>query len=210
MLDETAYQDDFTRTRDGYHYLVDIFRVELPQPPKETPEMQRKRLKAAIATVASLCPVTLAEAKLAARFVSADQQASECLRQINQLRRDPDSHAKLRAQSASMSRQADSAMRTLLKVQAARMKRDSQRETADAAVEAEHRAASAMEAALEPDVVKEAEPVTVETAAVVVSADAIPAVFPAAVPDWEEALRERLSRGPAVPVFETESQYSMV
>jgi hypothetical protein len=207
MLDETAYQDDFARTREGYLFLVDTFREELPQPRKETPEQQRKRLKAAIATVASLCPVTLAEAKLAARYVSADQQASECLLQINQLRHAPEEHAKLRAQSASMSRQADSAMRTLLKLPAARAKRDADPKAGDAAVWAEHRAATAMEAALEPAV---EEPV----AEAAEQAASVPAGF--VRPDgvaWqggmEEVLRARLSERALDPVFETESQFSM-
>jgi hypothetical protein len=209
ILDDAGYQDDFTRTRDGYHFLVDIFRVELPQPLKETPEQQRKRLKAAIATVASLCPVTLAEAKLAARFVSADQQASECLRQINQLRHVPDQHAKLRAQSASMARQADSAMRTLLKLQAARAKRDADPKAGDAAVWAEHRAATAMEAALAP--------AAEEPVVAVVAAQAAPAdtgfVRPDAATwtaDFARELEARMARGGGDAVFETESRYSMV
>jgi|GEM_PF-3103031 len=211
MLDETGYQEDFARTQEGYLFLVDQFRGELPQPLKETPAMQRKRLKTAIATVASLCPVTLAEARLAARFVSADQQASECLRQINQLSRAPELHAKLRAQSNSMARQADSAMRTLLKLQAARAKRDSKPKDADAAVCAEHRAAKAMEAALEPQVTE-----VVEQPAVAVAEPAAPVrvevvrsdawVSPG---DFEALLRERMAWNSADTVFETESQFAM-
>ncbi len=165
---------------------------------------QRKRLKAAIATVASLCPVTLAEARLAARYVSADQQASECLRQINQLRHVPDQHAKLRAQSASMSRQADSAMRMLLKLQAARAKRDVDPKAGDAAVGAEHWAASAMEAALEPEVTKEAAEVAEQAAP-------MPAGF--VRPDdvayeasMEEIVRARMGERMAGADFEIESR----
>ncbi len=87
MLDETAYLEDFTRTQDGYFFLVEEFRRELPE-----------------------------------------------------------KHAQLRAQSNSMARQADSAMRSLLKLQAAREKRDADAKRADAAVWAEHRAAKGMEA----------------------------------------------------------------
>ncbi len=210
MLDETGYQEDFARTQDGYYFLVQQFRGELPEPPKETPAMQRKRLTTAIATVASLCPVTLAEARLAARFVSADQHASECLRQINQLRRAPELHAQLRAQSNSMARQADSAMRTLLRLQAARTKRDADPKSADTAVWTEHLAAKAMEAALEPEVVEtpeadepavaaveEAAPVRAEVAG---SEAGTPAM------DMEAEVRERLSRGDDDADFETESQ----
>jgi len=214
MLDETDYQDDFARTRDGYYFLVDLFRVELPQPPKETPDMRQKRLKAAIATVAGLCPVTLAEARLAARFVSADQQASECLRQINQLRHNPDAHAKLRAQSNSMARQADSAMRTLLRLQAARTKRDSKPENGDAAVWAEHRAAKTMEAALEPPVTQDAPVAATPEATVTEQGAPAPAVVVrseswTAGRDFEAELRSRLPQGDAGAVFEIESQFSM-
>ncbi len=149
MLNEPALQDDFARTRAGYYELVRQLSQELPQPPKETPAMQRARLQAAIATIAGLCPVTLAEARLAARHISAGEHAGECLRQIAQVRKDPAMQAKLRAQSNSMERQSASALRSLQRLKAERIKRDGDAKQADAAVWAEHIAASAMEAALE-------------------------------------------------------------
>ncbi len=219
MLDETAYLEDFARSRDGYFFLVEEFRRELPEPPKDTPEMRRKRLKAAIGTVARLCPVTLAEAKLAARFVSADQHASECLRQIKQLSRAPEKHAQLRAQSNSMARQANSAMRSLLKLQAAREKRDADAKRADAAVWAEHRAAKGMEAALEPEIVEavvqpatkeEVSEVAVAEPASPVQADVVRSQAWVSAGDFEEAFRERLPRVDADTAFETESRSAMV
>ena len=152
MLDDTDRHADFTRTRAGYFFLVDDFRTSLPEPPKETPEKRQQRLQAAISAVASLCPVNLAEARLAARHVSADEEASECLRLANQLRHNLPMQLKCRAQSVSMARQSESALRTLLRLQAMRTKRDARPETADAAAWAEHIALSAMTAALAPAV----------------------------------------------------------
>ncbi len=155
MPDENTAIDDFTRTREGYVTLVEILAAELPEPLKETAEMRYKRIKAAIATIASLCPVTLAEARLAARHVSAGEHATECRRMVNQLRRAPAEQAKCRAQAASMGRDSDSALRSLQKLQATRIKRDADQKSAEAAVWAEHIALKAMDAALEPEVVAE-------------------------------------------------------
>ncbi len=153
MLDSDTLQDDIIRTQDGYFLLVNMLSAQLPQPPKETPETWYKRLRAAIATVAGLCPVTLAEARLAARYVAAEEHAGECLRQVSQLRHNPDQQNKCRAQSNSMARQSESALRTLQRLQAARIKRDADPKSAEAAVWAEHIAAKGMMAALEQAVV---------------------------------------------------------
>ena len=225
MLDSAELQADFARSRDGYFFLVETFRGTLPEPPKETPEMRRKRLKAAIAAVASLCPVGLAEAGLAARHVAADQQASECLRLINQLHHNLPKQMQCRAQSISMARQSDTALRSLLRLQAMRMKRDAKPETADAAVWAEHIAAEAMMAALEPEVPngqaaaphqpEEAVAAEAETPEVAVAEVAPPAraAFPRpgdlpTVEELNRALMARLSQVDRVPAPETQSQFS--
>ena len=148
MLDTTAPQADSPRTRDGYFFLVDTLSATLPELPQETPEIRYQHMQAAIATVASLCPVGLAEARLAARYVAADEHANECLREVNQLQDNLSMQLKCRAQSISMARQSESALRTLLRLQALRLKRDAKPETADAAVWAEHIVAQAMTAAL--------------------------------------------------------------
>ena len=148
MLDTTAPQADSPRTRDGYFFLVDTLSATLPELPQETPEIRYQHMQAAIATVASLCPVGLAEARLAARYVAADEHANECLREVNQLHDNLSMQLKCRAQSVSMARQSESALRTLLRLQALRLKRDAKPETADAAVWAEHIVAQAMTAAL--------------------------------------------------------------
>ena len=63
--------------------------------------------------MAGLCPVTLAEARLAARHVAAEEHAGECLRQVSQPRHNPDQQNKCRAQSNSMARPSERAPRTL-------------------------------------------------------------------------------------------------
>ena len=224
MLDNTERQDDFARTRNGYSFLVDTFRQTLPEPPKETPEVRYKRMKAAIAAVASLCPVGIAEANLAARHVAADQHAMECLRQANQYNRNQVMLMKCQAQSNSMGRQADSALRSLLRLQAMRMKRDAKREAAEAAVWAEHIAAEAMMAAFEP-AAREGEPVApsepavteAETPEAVVTEAATPArtvfVRPFVTRTEEEMVQElaaRSSRGGLGAVSETQSQFANV
>ena len=151
MLDTITPQTDSPRPRDGYCFLVDTFSATLPALPQETPEIRYQHMQAAIATVASLCPVGLAEARLAARFVAADEHASECLRQVNKLLDDPLVQQKCRAQFVSMARQSESALRTLMRLQAIRLKRDANTESADAAVWAEHIVAHAMTRALGPD-----------------------------------------------------------
>ncbi len=148
MSDTTIHQTDSRRPRDGYFFLVDTLSATLPEPPNETPEIRYQHMQAAIAAVASLCPVGLAEARLAARYVAADEHASECLREVGHLHDNPAMQLKCRAQSISMARQSESALRTLLRLQALRLKRDAKPETADAAVWAEHIAAQAMTAAL--------------------------------------------------------------
>ncbi len=54
MLDSETLQDDVTRTRDGYYFLIDTFSSTLPEPPNETPERRHQRMQAAIAAVAGL------------------------------------------------------------------------------------------------------------------------------------------------------------
>ena len=222
MLDNAALQDDFTRTREGYSFLVQTLSESLPIRPKDTPETRYKRLKAAIASVASLCPVTLAEADLAARHIAADRHAKECMRLIGQYDRSDDMRMKARAQSNSMGRQADSALRSLLRLQAERMKRDADAKRAEAAVWAEHRAASAMEAALE-EAFPASEPVAAREPAAVVAATPEAAVAEDSAPARRvlsdpEALAEddkmtripfaRLAQRRQTSVSETQSQFS--
>ena len=213
MSDDTAAADDFTRTREGYATLVEILWAELPEPLKETREMRYKRIKAAIAAIASLCPVTLAEARLAARHVSAGEHATECRRQVNQLRRAPTEQAKCRAQAASMGRDSDSALRSLQKLQAVRIKRDADQKSAEAAVWAEHIALKSMDAALEPEVVAEVPDAGAAVAEDMASADTavrsevrVPARVRFDAETFEDVVLARIAEANLEMVSETESR----
>ena len=230
MSDSTTPQDDFTRTRDGYYFLIDTFSSTLPIPPNETPESRNQRMQAAIASVAGLCPVGLAEARLAARYVAADDHASDCLRLVNQLHHDLPMQLKCRAQSVAMARQSESALRALMRLQAIRLKRDSKPETAAAAEWAEHIATQAMTAALtkgaretDPSPPEEAPPDTElsdvqlyeamypERAALIRSHGGIPAnvSFGPPEPEMVQALRAGQPRS-GESIYETTSHRSLL
>ena len=135
--------------RDAYWMLIHTLHTSLPPPPPgDDPEAIARRDRDAIAQVASLLPVTAAEARLAARFVAADAQAHECLRLARLYPTDVTQALKCNAQAATMWRQSDSALRALQRMQAARSKRDSDPAAADQAAWTEHCAQGLMADAL--------------------------------------------------------------
>ena len=144
MLDNTSREADYTRSRDGYHHVVRELSNSLPAPTEEPPEVRYRRIQAGVSAVASLCPVNQAEADLAARHVAAGAQALDCMRLSTAPGLELTKKMQCLAQSASMGRQADAALRSLLRLQAMRTKRDANPKTADAAAWAEHIALSAM------------------------------------------------------------------
>jgi hypothetical protein len=102
----------------------------LPPPPDETPERRAIREQHAMISVAHLLPANAAEADIAAQIVAAQFHARDALQAASRhipgpdpgARIDPDELRRCRAQAASMMRQADSGIRTLLRMQAAREK----------------------------------------------------------------------------------------
>jgi len=112
----------YLRTRAAYHHLIHTLGGSLPPPMPDTPEARYQRDQAAIAQIAALCPANVAEATLAAQFVAASAQAMDCLRLTHDLATPPAVTLKCNAQAALMMRQAQGAMRTLLRVQAERRK----------------------------------------------------------------------------------------
>jgi hypothetical protein len=114
----------YLRTRAAYHHLIHTLGKSLPPPSPDTPEARFQRDQAAIAQIAALCPANAAEAALAAQFVAASEQAMDCLRLTHAPETPGNATLKCNAQAASMMRQAQSAMRTLLRVQAARQKQN--------------------------------------------------------------------------------------
>ena len=134
--------------RDAYYQLVHSLRGLLPPPVTDAPEDEARRDNAAIAQVASLLPATAAEATLAAQFVAAHAHAADCLRLARRFESDGALFLKFTAQSASMMRQSQGAIRTLLHLQAVRQKREADSAATDRAAWTEHCATEYMAQAL--------------------------------------------------------------
>jgi len=135
---------------DAYWQLIRTLRLTLPPPPTDSPEDFTRRDHAAIARIAALAPANAAEAELAAQFVAASEQWKDCLRLAQVRAREPNVAAKCRAQALSMMRQANSALRLLLRMQEVRAKREADHEASDRAAWTEHRAIALMAEALSP------------------------------------------------------------
>jgi hypothetical protein len=94
--------------------------------------------QAAIARIAALCPANAAEADIAAAYVAASEQWKECLRLAQQPEMSLLGAIKCRAQASSMMRQSQSALRLLLRMQAARQNTEANPETRDRAASTGH------------------------------------------------------------------------
>ena len=148
MTQITEPDPAYLRTREAYHHLVYTLSTSLPPPRDASPEALHRRNESAIAQVAALCPANAAEAALAAQYIAANAQAMECLRLANLRATGLEMGLKCNAQAASMMRQSHSALRTLLRMQGVREKRDANAVTAGTAAWTEHMAAAAMTDAL--------------------------------------------------------------
>src|SRR5579875_1153509 len=135
---------------DAYWHLIHTLRLALPPPPGDRPEDLLRRDHAAVARIAALAPGNAVEADLAAQFVAASEQWKDCLR----LAQDPDMApkwaAKCRAQALAMMRQANAALRLLLRLQARREKLEADNVTRDRAAWTEYCAIALMAEALAP------------------------------------------------------------
>jgi len=96
----------------------------LPPLPDEMPDARAARDRMAMDAVVALHPEDAFEARLAARIVAMDAHAADCLRLAGLAVTDPAWARRCRGQAASMARQADSATRTLLRIQALREKQE--------------------------------------------------------------------------------------
>ena len=144
---------------EAYYHLVRTLRLALPPPPGDSPEDLRRRDHAAIAAIAGLAPGNAAEAKLAAQFVVASEQWADCLRLAQLPETTPEWAAKCRAQALSMMRQANSALRLLLRSQAERRKLEADNVACNRLAWTEHVATALMAEALEhPPEPSEAKP----------------------------------------------------
>lgn len=149
MLDSTApIPLDYQLPADAYRHLIRTLRRTLPPPPGDSPDDLQKRDHAAIACVAALAPGNAAEGKLAARFVAASEHSDDCLRHARTPETTPEWAAKCRAQALGMMREANSALRLLLRMQEARRKLEADHVACDRAARAEHVAIALMAEAL--------------------------------------------------------------
>jgi hypothetical protein len=110
--------------------VADLYAGVAP-PTLTDPALIAERVHAAIATIASMCPVNAEEANIAARVVIADAQAKDCIRHARTVFSDPGVAMKCQAQANHMMRTANAARSLLLRVQAARRKRDSVQATCE-------------------------------------------------------------------------------
>lgn len=141
---------DFT-TRlpaDLYHHVIHTLRAALPPPASPDPDAEAIRDNAAMAMVASLLPVNAEEAALAAQYVAAQAQALESLRLMRAHEGDSALAIRCTAQAAAMMRHAAGTRSLLLRVQAARRKRESRTAVCDQEAWTEHIALSRMAEAL--------------------------------------------------------------
>ena len=141
----------YTLPADAYYHLVHALRLTLPPPPTNEPDARKRRDRAAMAQIAALQPANTAEAELAGQFVAASEQWKDCLRIAQSPDTPPEIAVKCRAQAASMMRQANSAMRVLLRLQAARAKLEADPEACGRADRREHFTAAILAEALSDD-----------------------------------------------------------
>ena len=135
--------------RDIYYQLVHTLCAMLPGPPSDTPEEHARRYRVAIGHVAALAPANADEADIAAHYVAASAHASDCLRLAVYNASDPPVVVQLNAQSTSMMRQARGYRSLLLRVQAARHKREADNEAREQDAWTEHCALGMMTQALD-------------------------------------------------------------
>ena len=135
--------------RDIYYELVRTLCAMLPGPPSDTPEEHARRYRVAIGHVAALAPANADEADIAAHYVAASAHASDCLHLAVYNANDPPAVVQLNAQSTSMMRQARGYRSLLLRVQAARHKRDADNEAREQDAWTEHCALGLMTQALD-------------------------------------------------------------
>ncbi len=108
-----------------YRTIVADLHADLPSPTLSDPALITERVHAAIAEIASMCPVNAEEARIAARVVTADAQARDCIRHARPHYNDPIAAMKCQAQANHFMRTANAARSLLLRIQAARRKHDS-------------------------------------------------------------------------------------
>ena len=135
--------------REAFYEILWMLRRQLPAPLSDDPAELERRDRSAMATVASLLPVTVAEGRLAAQFASADAWARDCQRQAAERRLEPGVAQQCLAQSVSLMRESRAALRELRQMQKERRGRDADGAAANRAEWEQHSAVGMMRGALE-------------------------------------------------------------
>jgi hypothetical protein len=112
-----------------YYQVVHDLHAMLPRPPDEPPEHYERRYRSAIAHVAALRPTNADEANIAAHYVAAGARATEYERLAEQNATYPDAMFRLERQAVSLMRESRGYRSLLLRVQAARHKREANEKT---------------------------------------------------------------------------------
>lgn len=138
MTDEppgtTSRPNPFDQVSDSvFRYVVHCLYKDVLPPDVTDPTQVRLIIDAGIAAVASMIPANADEANIAVRVVTADANASACIGYANQLAGAYEFVAagKCRAQANQLHRTANAARALLLRVQAARRKREADRTICD-------------------------------------------------------------------------------
>ena len=138
MADEppgtTTHPNPFDQVTDSvFRYVVHCLYKDVLPSSVTDPAQVRLIIDAGIAAVASMIPANAGEANIAVRVVTADANASACIGYADQLAGAYEFVAagKCRAQANYFHRTANAARALLLRVQAARRKREADRTTCD-------------------------------------------------------------------------------
>src|SRR6201999_599884 len=134
-----------------YYQLVYTLTDLLPPPLDDSLEALRTRNHAAIAKVAALLPANANEADLAAQCIAARAQAEDLLRLLRHHASDIGLVMRLNAQYGSMVRTSLSVLGRLMRVQAARRKRETIDGAANEDAWALHVAERSMLRVVDPD-----------------------------------------------------------
>ena len=176
---------DLLRQREFYLDLVRKLYSMLPFDRRASDEERERMGRAALAQLAAMAPANADEADLAAHYVAATAHATDCLRTAVRNTGYHDCVEGLRKQAGAMLREARGHRSLLLRVQTARLKRDTDDTARERDAWTAQSAMGLMMQAFEPEVVE-------PEAAVVAEPEVVAAPEPVAEADAEPKVRSEL------------------